>query len=143
MLTWPRWRQRCASAPRATCTGTRLRSARSGWPEQVDNNILFIKIIITVLMIGVSIIITATVLTGILKGAHVVGVNCHFDMFVALETMKKMKAGLQAAGLNPYLMMQPVMILIMMRMRIRGMIKIFEDCLPVPGRRQTRDYRSP
>merc|ERR1712037_449112 len=30
-------------------------------------------------------------------GAHVVGVNCHFDMFVALETMKKMKAGLQAA----------------------------------------------
>ena len=56
--------------------------------------------------------------------------------------MKKMKAGLQAAGLNPYLMMQPV-ILIMMRMRIRGMIKIFEDCLPVPGRRQTRDYRSP
>ena len=37
-----------------------------------------------------------------------VGVNCHFDMFVALETMKKMKAGLQAAGLDPYLMMQPV-----------------------------------
>ena len=108
----------------------------------MDNNILFIKIIITMLIIGVSIIITATVLTGILKGAHVVGVNCHFDMFVALETMKKMKAGLQAAGLNPYLMMQPV-ILIMMRMRIRGMIKIFEDCLPVPGRRQTRDHRSP
>merc|ERR1712183_1045640 len=41
-------------------------------------------------------------------GAHVVGVNCHFDMFVALETMKKMKAGLQAAGLEPYLMMQPI-----------------------------------
>jgi len=41
-------------------------------------------------------------------GAHVVGVNCHFDMFVALETMKKMKAGLQAAGLSPYLMMQPI-----------------------------------
>merc|ERR1712203_1072771 len=41
-------------------------------------------------------------------GAHVVGVNCHFDMFVALETMKKMKAGLQAAGLDPYLMMQPI-----------------------------------
>ena len=66
MITLPRWRQRCASAPRATCTGTRLRSARSGWPEQVDNNILFIKIIITVLMIGVSIIITATVLTVII-----------------------------------------------------------------------------
>ena len=74
-----------------------------------------------------------------------VGVNCHFDMFVALETMKKMKAGLQAAGLNPYLMMQPVMMfsLIMMRMRIRGIIKIFEDCLPVPGRRETRYHRSP
>merc|ERR1711922_33449 len=41
-------------------------------------------------------------------GAHVVGVNCHFDMFVALETVKKMKAGLQSAGLNPYLMMQPI-----------------------------------
>merc|ERR1712211_109568 len=36
------------------------------------------------------------------------GVNCHFDMFVALETVKKMKAGLQSAGLNPYLMMQPI-----------------------------------
>ena len=65
-MSLPRWRQRCASAPRATCTGTRLRSARSGWPEQVDNNILFIKIIITMLIIGVSIIITATVLTVIL-----------------------------------------------------------------------------
>jgi len=41
-------------------------------------------------------------------GAHVVGVNCHFDMFVALETVKKMKAGLQSAGLSPYLMMQPI-----------------------------------
>ena len=66
MITLPRWRQRCASAPRATCTGTRLRSARSGWPEQVDNNILFIKIIITMLIIGVSIIITAAVLTVII-----------------------------------------------------------------------------
>ena len=45
-----------------------------------------------------------------------VGVNCHFDMFVALETMKKMKAGLQAAGLHPYLMMQPVIIMTTMMM---------------------------
>ena len=29
-------------------------------------------------------------------------------MFVSLETMKKMKAGLEAAGLNPYLIMQPI-----------------------------------
>merc|ERR1711962_1071999 len=46
--------------------------------------------------------------SGFCQGAHVVGVNCHFDMFVALETVKKMKAGLQSAGLNPYLMMQPI-----------------------------------
>lgn len=41
-------------------------------------------------------------------GAHVVGVNCHFDPFVSLETIKKMKAGLAAAGLSPYLMVQPI-----------------------------------
>lgn len=41
-------------------------------------------------------------------GAHVVGVNCHFDPFVSLETIKKMKAGLDAAGLSPYLMVQPL-----------------------------------
>ena len=53
-----------------------------------------------------------------------VGVNCHFDMFVALETMKKMKAGLQAAGLHPYLMMQPVTTLMKMRMILILIIKI-------------------
>ena len=45
-------------------------------------------------------------------GLHliVVGVNCHFDPFVALETMKKMKQGLQEAGLldKVYLMCQPL-----------------------------------
>jgi len=41
-------------------------------------------------------------------GADVVGVNCHFDPFVSLETIKKMKAGLDAAGLSPYLMVQPL-----------------------------------
>merc|ERR1712183_651433 len=41
-------------------------------------------------------------------GAHVVGINCHFDPFVSLEAMKKMKAGLDAAGLSPYLMVQPL-----------------------------------
>merc|ERR1712243_254345 len=41
-------------------------------------------------------------------GAHVVGVNCHFDPFVSLEVIKKMKAGLDAAGLSPYLMVQPL-----------------------------------
>merc|ERR1719402_928172 len=39
-------------------------------------------------------------------GADVVGVNCHFDPFVSLEVIKKMKAGLDAAGLSPYLMVQ-------------------------------------
>ena len=41
-------------------------------------------------------------------GAHVVGINCHFDPFVSLECIKKMKAGLDAAGLSPYLMVQPL-----------------------------------
>merc|ERR1711974_580376 len=41
-------------------------------------------------------------------GAHVVGINCHFDPFVSLECLKKMKAGLDAANLKPYLMCQPL-----------------------------------
>jgi len=41
-------------------------------------------------------------------GAQVVGVNCHFDPFMSLECIKKMKAGLDAVGLSPYLMMQPI-----------------------------------
>jgi len=41
-------------------------------------------------------------------GAHVVGVNCHFDPFVSLDALKLMKAGLDAAGLKPYLMCQPL-----------------------------------
>jgi len=41
-------------------------------------------------------------------GAHVVGVNCHFDPFVSLDALRKMKAGLDAAGLTPYLMCQPL-----------------------------------
>jgi betaine-homocysteine S-methyltransferase len=41
-------------------------------------------------------------------GAHVVGVNCHFDPFVSLEAIKLMKVGLEEAGLKPYLMCQPL-----------------------------------
>jgi len=41
-------------------------------------------------------------------GADVVGVNCHFDPFVSLEALRKMKGGLDAAGLQPYLMCQPL-----------------------------------
>lgn len=41
-------------------------------------------------------------------GADVVGVNCHFDPFVSLEALRLMKAGLDAAGLHPYLMCQPL-----------------------------------
>merc|ERR1719312_1448055 len=41
-------------------------------------------------------------------GADIVGINCHFDPFVSLECIKKMKAGLEAAGLHPYLFIQPL-----------------------------------
>ena len=41
-------------------------------------------------------------------GASLVGVNCHFDPFVSLKAMKKMKQGLQDAGLSAYLMCQPI-----------------------------------
>lgn len=41
-------------------------------------------------------------------GADIVGINCHFDPFVSLECIKKMKAGLDAAGLKPFLMVQPL-----------------------------------
>eukprot|EP00164_Ancoracysta_twista_P000374 GFYU01000512.1.p2 GENE.GFYU01000512.1~~GFYU01000512.1.p2 ORF type:complete len:434 (-),score=143.41 GFYU01000512.1:111-1301(-) len=42
-------------------------------------------------------------------GAHIIGVNCHFDPFVSLEAMKKMKAGLEAAGITDrHLMVQPL-----------------------------------
>ena len=37
-----------------------------------------------------------------------VGVNCHFDPFISLEALRKMKAGLDAANLHPYLMCQPL-----------------------------------
>ena len=32
-------------------------------------------------------------------GAHVVGINCHFDPFVSLDALKLMKDGLVEAGL--------------------------------------------
>jgi len=41
-------------------------------------------------------------------GAHIVGVNCHYDMFVSLQTMRIMKKALEMAGLTPYLMVQPI-----------------------------------
>jgi len=41
-------------------------------------------------------------------GAHVIGVNCHFDPFVSLEALKLMKSALDAEGLSPYLMCQPL-----------------------------------
>jgi len=41
-------------------------------------------------------------------GADVVGVNCHFDPFVSIECVRKMKQGLDAAGLSPHLMIQPL-----------------------------------
>lgn len=41
-------------------------------------------------------------------GADIVGINCHYDPFVCLETMRLMKAGLDEAGLKPFLMIQPL-----------------------------------
>lgn len=41
-------------------------------------------------------------------GASIVGINCHFDPFTCLEGMRRMKAGLDAAGLKVHLMVQPL-----------------------------------
>jgi len=41
-------------------------------------------------------------------GAHVVGVNCHFDPFISLDTMKLMKAALDKEGIKVHLMVQPL-----------------------------------
>jgi betaine-homocysteine S-methyltransferase len=41
-------------------------------------------------------------------GADIVGINCHFDPQMSLRAMKKMKDALDAAGLKPYLMVQPL-----------------------------------
>ncbi|XP_069950517.1 betaine--homocysteine S-methyltransferase 1 isoform X2 [Cherax quadricarinatus] len=41
-------------------------------------------------------------------GAHVVGINCHFDPFVCLDALRKMKAALDAAGLKVHLISQPL-----------------------------------
>ena len=41
-------------------------------------------------------------------GADVVGINCHFDPFVCLEGMRKMKDALDAAGIKVHLAVQPL-----------------------------------
>uniref|UniRef100_A0A5F9CPN4 Betaine--homocysteine S-methyltransferase n=1 Tax=Oryctolagus cuniculus TaxID=9986 RepID=A0A5F9CPN4_RABIT len=41
-------------------------------------------------------------------GASIVGVNCHFDPMMSLQTVKLMKEGLAAARLHAYLMSQPL-----------------------------------
>ncbi|UYV72380.1 BHMT, partial [Cordylochernes scorpioides] len=41
-------------------------------------------------------------------GAHVVGLNCHYDPFVMLDTIRAMKKALDAAGLKVHLMSQPL-----------------------------------
>lgn len=41
-------------------------------------------------------------------GANIVGVNCHFDPFRSIETLKLMKQSLEQNGLKPYLMAQPL-----------------------------------
>ncbi|KAI4567782.1 hypothetical protein MJT46_007580 [Ovis ammon polii x Ovis aries] len=41
-------------------------------------------------------------------GASIVGVNCHFDPTISLQTVKLMKEGLETAGLKAHLMSQPL-----------------------------------
>ena len=41
-------------------------------------------------------------------GADIVGINCLFDPFIALDTMAMMKEGLELAGLKKHLMLQPL-----------------------------------
>ncbi|KAG7158356.1 Betaine--homocysteine S-methyltransferase 1-like 2 [Homarus americanus] len=41
-------------------------------------------------------------------GAHVVGINCHFDPFMTLEGLRLMKAALDAAGVKVHLIAQPL-----------------------------------
>lgn len=41
-------------------------------------------------------------------GADIVGVNCHFDPFMSLRTIRKMKTALDEAKLKPYLICQPL-----------------------------------
>lgn len=41
-------------------------------------------------------------------GANIVGINCHFDPDTVLAGLKKMKEALDAEGLKPYLMSQPL-----------------------------------
>lgn len=41
-------------------------------------------------------------------GADIIGVNCKFDPTISMEALRLMKEALDKAGLNPYLMIQPV-----------------------------------
>ena len=41
-------------------------------------------------------------------GASIVGINCHFDPTISLECIRRMKTGLEAAGLSPFLFVQPL-----------------------------------
>jgi len=41
-------------------------------------------------------------------GADVIGVNCHFDPFIALKTVSEMKLALEEANLTAFLMCQPI-----------------------------------
>ena len=43
-----------------------------------------------------------------ISGADIVGINCHFDPQTCLRGMQVMKDALTDAGLNPFLMVQPL-----------------------------------
>ena len=42
------------------------------------------------------------------SGAQIVGINCHFDPDMVLAGLRKMKVALDAEGLKPFLMSQPL-----------------------------------
>ena len=41
-------------------------------------------------------------------GAPIIGINCLFDPFICLETIRMMKKALDREGLTPFLMAQPL-----------------------------------
>ena len=61
-----------------------------------------------VLILKMSKFLTFTQIRMARAGAHIIGTNCKFDPFISLETMRRMKAGLDAENLHPYLMCQPL-----------------------------------
>ena len=50
----------------------------------------------------------STVCVFLLVGADIIGLNCKFDPYISLETLRLMKEALEREGLSCHLMIQPV-----------------------------------